>query len=260
MTSSMRSTLPRIDMASQRKAVIAGSRNLNGEVKLLDLAMPEGDPLNFVGGQYVIVNTNIPLPGGKIAKRAYSILSSDSDQGRFQIAVKKVGAGPGSNYMHETQAGSELQFSGPWGQFFFDESLPAGPTLALATDTGITAALGLIRGARFKSRAREARLAWMVESENYFIPHAFVREVCGEIGTGFDSLQIPSVNHPERLNRAGDAFEALIRKGRPENAFLSGDGALLYPFKEILTAAGAEERRIKIECFFNNPFKKVGAL
>ncbi len=87
-------------MANPRSAQISASRPLNDQTKLLDLVLPQWELLNFTGGQYVIVNTNIPLPGGKIAKRAYSILSGDQEQSRFQIAVKKVGSGPGSNYMH----------------------------------------------------------------------------------------------------------------------------------------------------------------
>ncbi len=246
-------------MANPKSAKIGSSRPLNEETKLLDLALPEGEPLNFTGGQYVIVNTNIPLPGGKIAKRAYSILSADAEQKKFQIAVKKVGSGPGSNYMHETAVGAELPFSGPWGQFVFDESMASGSTLVLATDTGITAALGLIQGTKFGSLAKNVRMVWMVESEDYFIPRPFVGEICAAVAADLKVESIPSVNHSERPAKAMEIFAKLLRESRPENAFLSGDGALLYPFKEQLTAAGTDEKRIKIECFFNNPFKKITA-
>ena len=242
-------------MATQRAAKIGRSEQLNSETKLLTLVLPEEESLNFTGGQYVIVNTNIPLPGGKIAKRAYSILSKDEDQSRFQIAVKKVGRGPGSNYMHETQIGAELVFSGPWGQFVVDDSQAGqGYTLVLATDTGITAALGLIQGIKFKSLAQNAQIVWMVESEKYFIPQSFVREICSANSLNFKAALIPSVNHPERLSKALEIFAQI---SVPQNIFLSGDGALLYPFKERLMTNGVQESQIKIECFFNNPFKKV---
>lgn len=242
-------------MAIPKTALIESSQPLGPEARLLTLAMPEGGPLNFTGGQYVIVNTNIPLPGGKIAKRAYSILSGDREQGRFKIAVKKVGQGPGSNYMHETGAGASLPFSGPWGQFFPDEDLSGQKVLVLATDTGITAALGLIQGEKFKS-AGTARALWLVESKDYFIPESFVRELAGrdvEIGI------VPSVNHPDRPAQSLKLFKDVLGGGIPASVFLSGDGALLYPFKDELVSRGLEESRIKIECFFNNPFKKVGA-
>ncbi len=245
-------------MASPRLARIASSKQLNGETRLLEFVMPEGEPLNFAGGQYVIINTNIPLPGGKIAKRAYSILSSDREQSKFEIAVKKVGTGPGSNYMHVTQNGAEVPFSGPWGQFVPDEPGTSGRTLVLATDTGITAALGLIQGAKFKSCADQARMIWFVESENYFIPPSFVRDICSSVDLDFSIEALPSVNHPERLSRALAVLARLIQEVRPASVFLSGDGNLLYPIKEQLMASQIEEKQIKIECFFNNPFKKIG--
>ncbi len=67
---------------------------------------------------------------------------------------------------------------------------------------------------------------------------------------------IPPVNDAGRLKTA---MEIISRLSRPENAFISGDRALLYPFKEHWTAQGADEKKIKIECFFNNPFKKIAA-
>ncbi len=244
-------------MAIPKAARIEKSEPINSETKLLTLAMPAGEPLGFTGGQYVIVNTNIPLPGGKIAKRAYSILSSDQEQAKFQIAVKKIGEGPGSNYMHETQIGAELPFSGPWGQFVMDND-DSSKVLLLATDTGITAALGLIQSAKFKERSKGSRLLWLAESSEYFLPQTFVRNmVAGAVR--FDLEIIPSVNHPERFRKAQIILKTALEEWQPQSMFLSGDGALLYPFQEELVNRGVAEKQIKLECFFNNPFKKVAA-
>ena len=244
-------------MANPKAARIERSEPINPETKLLTLAMPAGEPLGFTGGQYVIVNTNIPLPGGKIAKRAYSILSSDADQAKFQIAVKKVGTGPGSNYMHETSPGAELPFSGPWGQFLSDDAT-ASPALVLATDTGITAALGLLQGGKLSSGKEKIRLVWMSESSDYFLPQGFIKERI-PASARFDLAAVPSVNHAQRLEKALDAFKQTLYDGMPASVFLSGDGALLYPFRDELMARGLAEKQIKIECFFNNPFKKIAA-
>lgn len=58
------------------------------------------------------------LPNGKAVKRAYSMLSPDAEQRRFQLAVKRIPDGPGSDFMHGIAVGGELRFSGPWGRFF----------------------------------------------------------------------------------------------------------------------------------------------
>jgi len=199
-------------MATQRTARIVASAHLNTEVKLIDLALPQGESLNFTGGQYVIVNTNIQLPGGKIAKRAYSILSGDADQTKFQIAVKKVGEGPGSNYMHETKVGSQLPFSGPWGKFMVDDSTATNSTWVIATDTGITSALGLIQSARFRAQVQNPLLVWFVESPDYFIPESFVKSCVSPCGVNLDVRIIPPVNQPDRFRTAQEVLKTLLER------------------------------------------------
>src|SRR5947207_581966 len=145
-------------MATARTARVVRAEPVGREGRLVELESAE--PLGFVGGQYIIVNTRIPLPGGKIAKRAYSILSSDDDQHRFQIAVRRIGEGPGSSFMHSLPIGGELIFSGPWGKFLPDDSRPRR-TFVVATHTGITAALGLVRGQRFAPQIPTTSLVWL---------------------------------------------------------------------------------------------------
>ena len=50
-----------------------------------------------------------------------------------------------------------------------------GPTLVLAIDTGITAALGLVQGARFQTLAAEAIVIWLRTTPDYFLPETLVR-------------------------------------------------------------------------------------
>jgi ferredoxin-NADP reductase len=244
-------------MADARTARLTAARTLGAETRLLDFAFADGQALGFTGGQYVIVNTGVPLPGGKVAKRAYSIVSGDADQGRFQIAVRRIGAGPGSCFMHELEVGSELPFSGPWGKSFVAPASEAGPTVVLATDTGLTAALGLLRGTRFQPFLPETRILWFVESREYFLPEEWLRTVI-PAGCGAFVTQIgPPVHHPERVAAARDLLRSSLAAGMPAHVFLSGDGAVLYPCAQDLAEAGLAEDKIHLECFFNNPQRKV---
>ena len=61
-------------MAVQRTARVTAVDDSSAAagVRALVLAMPE--PLGFVGGQYLIVDSGLTLPSGKAAKRAYSLL------------------------------------------------------------------------------------------------------------------------------------------------------------------------------------------
>jgi len=51
------------------------------------------------------------------------------------------------------------------------------------------------------------------------------------------------------------AFEQHAREPF-EDAWLCGDGKLIYPVRDALIAAGLDEARVRLEPFFNNPSKK----
>jgi ferredoxin-NADP reductase len=216
-------------VAVARTATVVATRELSNDVRLLELSVAGG--LGFTGGQYIIVDSGALLADGKKAKRAYSILSSDESQERIQLAVKRLGNGPGSSFMHRLQPGDPVPFSGPWGKFLPDDARPRR-TLVLATDTGITAALGLIRGKSFVPQRASTTLIWLVPGADYFLPEAMVRELL-PAGVRFEmqhALQLPD-----------DAFES---------GFFAGDGKLIYPLRETARFA------VRLEAFFNNPEKK----
>jgi ferredoxin-NADP reductase len=221
----------------------------------MTFALAEGE-IGFSGGQYVIVNTGIELPSGKLAKRAYSILSSDNDQREFQIAVRRVGEGPGSNFMHRIEVGAELTFSGPWGKFVCNGE-SAGPRLVFATDTGITAALGLLQGHRSRALADATTAVWCVQSDDYFLPPAFVQSLLRRRCQNFEVAATLEVGDATRIGSALAMLERSLESNLPSTAFLAGDGAVIYPVRERLVAAGMQKENIHLEAFFNNPERKA---
>ena len=242
-------------MAQPRVARLVKAERLGSEARVLRFALAAGE-VGFSGGQYIIVNTGIELAGGKLAKRAYSILSSDDDQGEFQIAVRRVGEGPGSNFMHRIEVGTELTFSGPWGKFVCNGE-SAGPRLVFATDTGITAALGLLQGLRSRPLADATKAVWLIESDDYFLPPAFVRSLLERRCQNFGVAAAREVGDATRVDSALAMLERSLESTVPSIAFLAGDGAVIYPVRERLIAAGMQKENIHLEAFFNNPERKA---
>src|SRR2546421_9317966 len=117
-------------MAVARTARVTAATALGPDTRLLELALPGAEPLGFLGGQYVIVDSGLVLPSGKAAKRAYSLLGAERDQGRFAVAVKRIAGGLGSGFIHEVAVGAEVRFNGPWGQLVPAEG-SSGPTLVV---------------------------------------------------------------------------------------------------------------------------------
>jgi len=241
-------------VAIPRQARVAAIEALGPDTRLVDLVAEE--PLGFTGGQYIIVDSGLVLASGKAVKRAYSMLSPDTEQGRFQIAVKRIPGGPGSGFMHRIGVGDPIRFSGPWGRFF-PQNGRSGPALVLATDTGITAALGLVQGSRFKALAPVSILIWLRTTPEYFLPEALVRDRSPPRCTPFRIAPIPPIGHPERVLHARGVLREVLAGATLEQAFVCGDGAVNYALLDDLLAAGVPATKDNLESFFNMPKKSV---
>jgi ferredoxin-NADP reductase len=244
-------------MADTKKARLLSRIVTTDESALLRFAAEED--LAFTGGQYIIVNTGIALGEGKTAKRAYSVLSSDADQRTFEIAVRRVGTGPGSNFMLELQESATLLFTGPWGKFLprseevGSEGIPSS-TLVVATDTGITAALGLLCGQAFQPLLPQTHLYWLVQSDSYFVSEQFVRQRMPDRCGHFERIQVPSATaaRSEWLAREQDTFLGAALRVKPKAAYFSGDGFLLAAFRDALHESPEHSPAIFVESFFNH--------
>lgn len=242
-------------MATQRTARVIAAENVGADTRLLELLSDA--PLGFAGGQYLILDSGLVAPGGKAVKRAYSLLSPDADQRRFQLAVKRLPGGACSGYLHDLPIGAEVRFSGPWGKLLPREGA-AGPSLVLATDTGVTAALGLVRSGGFAALRAGCTFVWLRPGRDYFLPDAFVRAALppGLREARVDAL--PDVGHPERITICRQLLSAVHARAPLGQAFLAGDGAVNYALLDDLVARGVAANRDSVESFFNMP-KKAAA-
>ncbi len=242
-------------MAVAKMAQVVQATTVGSDTRLLELEAAE--PLGFVGGQYIIVDSGRMLPNGKAVKRAYSLLSSDADQHRFQLAVQRIPNGPGSDFLHGLEAGMKISFSGPWGKFYVREEPVQGTTLVLSTDTGVTAALGLVRSARFAALLPKTDFVWLRAGPDYFLPEAMVSasipNACRDAQCGI----IPDIDHPERVSHVRTLFRYVLSCSGIANAFVSGDGAIASVLLDDLTHAGVPATKDNIESFFNMPKKSV---
>jgi len=240
-------------MATPRTARVADVRLASATARVLALVCAE--PLGFIGGQYIIIDSGRVLPSGKAAKRAYSILSSDADQRRFEIAVKRIPDGPVSGYLHDAEPGAEIVFSGPWGKLVPPDDA-TGATVIVATDTGITAALGLVQAERFAALRSTTTLIWL-SSGDEFLPDAEVR---ARIPAGLGDLELgalPAIGHPERVPHARAVLARTLARRPAARVLCTGDGQINYALLDDFVAAGIPGTRDSVESFFHMP-KKSG--
>jgi ferredoxin-NADP reductase len=233
-------------------ARVVASTRYGADVRLLELVAEK--PLDFIGGQFVTIDSGLVHPSGKPVRRAYSVLSADAEQSRFQLASRRIPGGPCSGFFHEVASGVELRFTGPWGKFF-PGIAAAGRTLVLATDTGVTAALGLVQSKGFERLLKQATFVWFRTSPDYFLPDALVR---ARIPAACEKVRIEAIapiENQERVAFVRALVGRLLEATRFEQAFISGDGNVNYALLDDLNAAGVPCTRDQLESFFNMPKK-----
>jgi ferredoxin-NADP reductase len=234
----------------KKRARVARTESLGADTRLVELVAEE--PLGFIGGQFVTLDSGLVLPSGKPIRRAYSILTADREQRSFEVAAKRIPNGPCSAFVHGLDGGGELCFTGPWGKFFPPEDA-SGPVLVLASDTGVSAALGLLQGRRFERLLGQTFFFWFHVSPDYFLPEALVRS---RIPAGCREVRIqsiPPIGEPERVSYVRRVLASALERTRLEQAYICGDGAVNYALMADLIARGVSCTRDQLESFFNMP-------
>ncbi|HEY0707552.1 MAG TPA: FAD-dependent oxidoreductase [Polyangia bacterium] len=242
-------------MADARFATCTNVEVLGPDTRAFSFTSDEA--VGFTGGQYLIADTGLVVANGKAVKRAYSFVSRDREQHRFVLASQRLPEGPGSNFLHGLAAGDRLKWSGPWGKLAPrspDPSRTSARTLVLATDTGITAALGVVSGERFAPHLSATRFVWMRTDARDFLPDEWVRARL-PLGLALEIAPVPPPPHPERLAHVLSWLAGELVPGRLGAAFLTGDGAINYAILDRLVALGLPLTRDDVESFFNYPKK-----
>jgi len=219
---------------------------------LLTFTLPPDAPLAFRGGQYVIVDTGLTLADGKRRKRAFSIISADSDCRRFTLAAYAVTGGLGAEFMCQLAPGDTLTFSGPWGKLSAPAEPSEAPLWIIATDTGLSAAVGLLRSAAFRGLRARTRFAHLNPAHTPFLErHAWSEALTGVAHA--EEGPIAPIGAPAQLRAL---LLSWLPHGIPQTVYLCGDGALPDLVRSQLAACVDKPVEVQAETFFNHPVRK----
>ena len=102
----------------QYRATVEKITDLTHDIKEVYLALPEGEEVSFVCGQYGQFETP---PYDKVrtpTQRAYSMSSSPSDRNHLEFLIRLVPGGIVTTYVHEhLKEGESVNVVGPFGEF-----------------------------------------------------------------------------------------------------------------------------------------------
>jgi len=117
-----------------QQAKLVNKKFLTNDV--IELVFQTENPFEYKAGQFISlkVTDNEPAP----CIRGYSISSRPkAGNNTFELCVKLMPNGRGSNYLNNLKDGDKIEFLGPNGKFTFEEDL-SKKTILISTGTGIS--------------------------------------------------------------------------------------------------------------------------
>lgn len=133
-------------------------QQLTNDVFLFRFQLIEPLVLTFKAGQYMILL--VSQMGKEPLRRLYSIASSEKQVDSFEMIIKLVEGGNGSDYLKKLQIGDEANFQGPAGQFGL--KVNQNNKVFLATGTGIAPMMSMIEAVISRQLTVSTVLLWGV--------------------------------------------------------------------------------------------------
>jgi len=217
--------------------------------KTLRFVVTDGRRLNARPGQFFTFSF---LFDGRKAIRSYSICSSAARSGYVEITAKRVDQGCVSVFLNDRACvGMTVEASGPFGQFYLDESKHRNIVL-LAAGSGITPMMAMLCYIDDLCLETTATLLYCVRTDKDIIFESELAQLRSRLKT-FEYHVLLSQPHAEWSGPRGhvsrEFIENAIRDIELPHFFLCGPPPFMEASRAILIGLGVKPERIMQESF-----------
>ncbi len=235
------------------EATLVAARTVTPRVRELVFERGDGKPFTFSSGQWVSLVLPVLDQKGRPLRRSYSVASVPGSSPRFELVVTQVDDGAGSTFLHAAEVGTKLEVKGPQGTF--SRPLDVGPSLFVATGTGIAPFRGMVHDALAAGRGEPLWVLFGVRT----LADALYREEFEALAKQHPQLRFLitlSRPHAGWAGRTGyvqtqvlELWKALAAHGTP-HAYVCGVKKMLLEVREVLkTQGGAVRQQLHLETY-----------
>ena len=234
------------------RGVVERIRDLTYDIKELRIRLIEPESIEFVPGQYVQLDTP---PYGSIRQgvsRAYSISSPPSDSGNIELIIRKVPGGISTTWVFERlKEGSEVTFSGPYGEFHLSET--DLPMCWIAGGSGMAPFWSLLRHMKEAGIPRTTKYFFgAVQKRDLFLVDEL--EHLSRTLPWFEFIPALSGDEPPEVwsGQRGlitDVVERNIEDGNDWEGYLCGSPGMIDAAVKVLKYKGIREDRVFFDKF-----------
>lgn len=232
------------------EVVVESYRPLNASVAEVRFFVDRPE-FEFKPGQYMIFH--IPHPE-KALRRSYSISTPPSDKRHFEVCVRSVAGGFGSNFIHRLRPGRRLKVEGPHGDFALQEG-PRKNILMIATGTGVSPIKSMLLHLLDTKSSQRTRLLFGVRHESDLFYTDLYRGLAAKYPEFRYRVTLSSPN-PEAWagprGRVTDLIEKHVTESDAETTevYLCGGQQMIEDCKARLMAKGFPETALHHENFY----------
>lgn len=213
------------------------------DTKTFRVEIPDGN-IPFYPGQFFMVCFDDPK-----FQRAYSIPSSPTQKNHIDITMDLVGEF--THKLWQTKEGDYLIFKGPYGKFYFDESMNNNLIL-IGGGLGITPLMSIIRYCNDKKLQNKIKFIYSVKTPENIVFNEELKQI-KEQNKNFNYLVTITRSKPEHnwQGRTGRIDSDLLKQNIVdiENSlyFLCGPLEFVKSAIAMLESLGAKKEQIKTD-------------
>ena len=207
----------------------------------------------FQPGQFISILIPGAGPGGRDLRRAYSIASAPEmmpGENKFELCVKLVEGGPGTNYLNNLKVGESLKGHVPFGDFVY-KTKSDKHVIFIATGTGIAPFRSMVFSKVFNdNKPLSAKILFGArDAQDLF----YADEMVPVLGKGYvETLSRPIGNWAGFKGRVTDWLRENSASIDWKNTefYLCGNGAMIDEVKSILTTHEVDKTAIHQEVYY----------
>ena len=235
------------------EAKLVEKRQLTHDV--IELVYISEPSFTFAPGQFISIFVPGKGPGGRDLRRAYSISSAPelthSGKPAFELCVKIVEDGPGTDFLNSMQIGDTMKGMAPYGDFIF-KTHHQKHVVFVATGTGIAPFKAMVFSKVFaESKPITTTLLFGARNEKDLVYTDSLNE---HLGPDYfvQALSRPEGNWPGFKGRVTDWLRQNLEtiKWSETEFYLCGNGAMIDEVKKILTEHGVQKPCIHQEVYY----------
>ena len=217
------------------------------DARSLFLSPTSGKSLRFKPGQFISIS--IPL-GDEMRSRPYTIASSPTDLGPFEICFNRVPGGRGVEWLFARRVGDTLDYTGPFGTFTLDsDPAPEIEIGFIAEGTAIAPIRPMLKRALAGSvGAPKMHLIYAARDREHILYRHDLDELARTAPNfSYEAVVAPADKIYDRLKELMNARWIQADADRTRQFYICGVGDGVIRLRDLLRGSGYERRAVHYE-------------